>query len=279
MNAPYRNEDAAIRSHEQVDFSFGENWRKFVAGVDDQKIQQAISSMRRSFAPYSLAGEEVLDLGCGSGLFSFAAQMLGAGRVKSFDIDPNCCAASRMMYIRANSPENWEIRQGSILDPAFVSSIKPASRVYSYGVVHYSGAMWRAFDATLSLVAPDGICCIALYDRPRHISLSRALKRFYNRLPRMLRPAAVYVYGSLILARRTQRTHENPVKFVARYGKFGGRGMDFWRDVEGWLGGLPWEFASEGEVKSFVQARGFEVINVIRGGSGGNNEYLLRKRE
>ncbi|MGC3526628.1 50S ribosomal protein L11 methyltransferase, partial [Pseudomonas aeruginosa] len=42
-----------------------------------------------------LAGRQVLDFGCGSGILAIAAQLLGAERAVGTDIDPQALEASR----------------------------------------------------------------------------------------------------------------------------------------------------------------------------------------
>jgi SAM-dependent methyltransferase len=272
----FRNIEAALRSGEDVSFSFGKNWAKYLRGLTEAKLQQAERSLAESFANESLEGQSFLDAGCGSGVFSLAALRLGAREVTSVDVDPNSVACARHLCAKTGSPEIWTCREGSILDPTFVRTITPASRVYTWGVLHHTGAMWDAIDSVLTRVQPGGLLCIALYVEPRRAELQLKLKRLYNRSPRSVRFLLEGTYASLLLGYGLVRQGRNPVRYVREYGARS-RGMSFWRDVADWLGGLPCEWADPEEVSAFVEARGFETVRVIPGSPGGNAEYLFRR--
>jgi 2-polyprenyl-6-hydroxyphenyl methylase/3-demethylubiquinone-9 3-methyltransferase len=69
-------------------FEFGKNWIRFLAVLNDERIEEAKKSLKAMLSVESLAGKTFLDAGSGSGLFSLAARMLGA-KVYSFDYDPS----------------------------------------------------------------------------------------------------------------------------------------------------------------------------------------------
>ena len=50
--------------------------------------------------PVDMNGKSFLDVGCGSGLSSVCAALLGAGRVTAMDVDPLCVETSRRMCDR-----------------------------------------------------------------------------------------------------------------------------------------------------------------------------------
>src|SRR5690606_32453090 len=112
----------------------------------------------------SLAGQRFLDVGSGSGLLSLAAQRLGAN-VHSFDYDPQSVACTREMKRRfAPDADDWTIEEGSALDAEYLAGLPPADVVYSWGVLHHTGEMWRAIDLVSQRVAPGGRFWLAIYN-------------------------------------------------------------------------------------------------------------------
>jgi 2-polyprenyl-6-hydroxyphenyl methylase/3-demethylubiquinone-9 3-methyltransferase len=272
----FRNLEAARISGEPVNFSFGNNWQKYLRRLDDEKLAHARESLRTSLRKDDLAGLTFIDAGCGSGIFSLSALQLGATHVTSLDIDPNSIACARYLRERLSEQGPWEIREGSVLSTQFVETIDPADVVYTWGVLHHTGAMWTAIENTMRLVKPGGLMCLALYTEPRAAKLKMSSKRTYNRLPTAIRPVFAALYYGLLVARKSVITKSAPWRWVAAYGRES-RGMSLWRDVEDWLGGLPCEFATPEEVEAFVSPRGFLTENVLIRPPGQNNEYLLRR--
>jgi 2-polyprenyl-6-hydroxyphenyl methylase/3-demethylubiquinone-9 3-methyltransferase len=227
-------------------FDFGRNWRSFVGGgIEDWRVELAAASLRKALVVADLRGRSFLDVGCGSGLFSVAAVALGARRVVSFDSDAGCVAiAGELRDRRGVDAAVWQIRQGSILDPAFLATLEPADAVYAWGVLHHTGAMWRAIDNAAAMVAPGGKLVLAIYNEVTGPIGSSAqwwwIKRLYNRAPTALRRCLEYAF----IAQRAARdlvVLRNPMARFRSHAR--PRGMDYRHDVRDWIGGFPYEYA------------------------------------
>src|SRR3974390_2926307 len=105
---------------ERERFSFGENWRNFLATVDDDKIAGATARLRKALG--DLQGKTFLDVGCGSGLHSLAAVRLGARLVHSFDYDSNSVGCAVELKRRFAPDADWTMEQGSALDAVYLRS-------------------------------------------------------------------------------------------------------------------------------------------------------------
>lgn len=280
-------------------FEFGRNWSRFLNGLTDEQVAAARGSLESMLGTGALNGRRFLDAGCGSGLFSLAARQLGA-RVVSFDLDPQSVACARELQSRfASAGPEWDVRTGSLLDPAFLSGLGEFDIVYSWGVVHHSGAMWEAIDLLQQRVAPGGRLWLAVYnDQGVTSRVWTWIKRQYNRLPRWLRTPYVLVVGgawsawrlgwrcaataAAMLARLV--TLRDPVGPARRmYGDLcrsqRGRGMRWWTDLVDWIGGWPFEVAKPEEVFAYLRDRGFDLVELRTCGGGlGCNEFLFRRR-
>jgi SAM-dependent methyltransferase len=62
-------------------------------------------------------GETVIDVGCGSGVLSFVAARLGAGRVYGTDANPEAIAIARRNAARLGLQDSVDLRTGSLFEP------------------------------------------------------------------------------------------------------------------------------------------------------------------
>ena len=272
---------AEIASGER--FEFGQNWSEFLAAIDDERIQQAVKSLQEMLEVDSLAGKTFLDIGSGSGLFSLAARRLGA-RVHSFDFDPKSVACTRQLkknYFRED--DSWNIEEGSALDSDYMNSLGQFDVVYSWGVLHHTGNLWKAMENAQARVAPGGKFFIALYnDTGSQSARWYWIKKTYNGLPGILRtPFAVLVTlpGEVKLMASSVLTL-NPRRYTDSWTMYRrNRGMTKWRDIIDWVGGYPYEVSTPDAVFDFCKARGFAVTKLKCGNVGlGCNQFVFVKK-
>lgn len=258
-------------------FAFGENWKSYASKIGEEHIRTAEESLLDFLGGDSLAGKSFLDVGCGSGIFSYAAHRLGAREIVSFDADPDSVECCRFFHARAGRPEVWRIAHGSILDEDFISKLKRSSVVYAWGVLHHTGALWRALDRAASLVEPGGRLYIAVYNRKSGPFGSRfwlGVKRVYGASGRPIRRLFELFYMGAFLLGRFLRG-QNPLLVIRNYRER--RGMRWKTDVKDWLGGYPYEFASFHEVVEHMNRRhpDFRLSNSRRTNGLGNNWFLF----
>lgn len=263
-------------------FQFGENWSRFLALLDDRRIADAEASLREMLAVQDLRGLKFLDVGCGSGLFSLAARRLGA-IVHSFDFDPQSVACARELKRRYFPDDaDWRIEAGSVLDATQMNRLGRFDVVYSWGVLHHTGAMWLALEQAIARVAPDGgRLFIAIYsDQGWKSHAWWFVKLFYNRLPRFLKPLYVLVVSAVvrILVILKYTILLRPMTAIAPlFGDRRARGMSAKHDRVDWIGGFPYEFATPETLTSYLEARGFAMVTTRRAGSLGCHELVARR--
>jgi SAM-dependent methyltransferase len=260
-------------------FAFGANWESFAGLVDEARIDSARQSMSKALGITDLADRRFVDVGCGSGLFSLAAHRLGA-TVHSFDFDSDSVQAATSLRTRFAPNSDWVIEPGSILDAPYVAQLGHFDVVYSWGVLHHTGDLYRAIAASASLVADRGLLFVSIYNDQGFESRAwRWVKRRYNKSGRLGR--GVLVVGSAVYLgrRRPMRAALSlPArsKAAARPGR--DRGMSARHDMVDWVGGYPFEVAKPEEIFAAVAKLGFELRYLKTCGGGiGCNEYVFER--
>jgi hypothetical protein len=110
--------------------------------------------------------------------------------------------------------------------------------MYSWGVLHHTGEMWQVLDNVINCVECAGKLRIALYNEHKNSARWLKIKGICNRWHRTVFPLVKATYIVFIYVRLLSCLH-SPTKYVRQYPE--DRGMTFWRDVEDWLYGLPYE--------------------------------------
>jgi 2-polyprenyl-6-hydroxyphenyl methylase/3-demethylubiquinone-9 3-methyltransferase len=167
-----------------------------------------------------------------------------------------------------------------VLDETWLATLGRFDLVYSWGVLHHTGAMWQAMELALKRIVPGGQFYIALYnDQGRPSRVWRWVKRSYCACPRLLRwivllPCFARLWGPTMIRDLVML---RPFRTWRNYGK--SRGMSPWHDVVDWVGGYPFEVCKPEEVLDWGRRHGFELERMLTvAGGHGCNHFLLGDR-
>jgi 2-polyprenyl-6-hydroxyphenyl methylase/3-demethylubiquinone-9 3-methyltransferase len=185
--------------------------------------------------------------------------------MRSFDYDPDSVETTRSMWRRAGEPTDWTVERGDVLDDAYIASLGRWNLVYSWGVLHHTGDVWRAIDNAQKTVADNGLFYIALYsaDVQTDPEFWLRIKKEYNEASELKRRRMEWWYVWVYVMGRDPKKFPTVVTRILRH-RFT-RGMSFFADIRDWLGGWPMEFVRDQDVIDRLAARGFRLINCKNG--------------
>ncbi|WP_276348727.1 class I SAM-dependent methyltransferase [Daejeonella sp. JGW-45] len=258
-------------------FSFGANWANYLKSIDDEKINNAATSMKRMLGNDSLSGLRFLDIGSGSGIHSLVARRLGA-TVYSLDYDTQSVECTK--YLKEKfypNDETWTVVQGSALDDEFIRSLGEFDIVYSWGVLHHTGNMFKALANADIPVKKNGVLFISIYnDQGPWSKYWTFVKRTYNK-NRFNRFLWTYFYIALFTTKGAVKDlflFKNPFRRYSEYKRK--RGMTIHYDLIDWIGGFPFEVAKPEVILDFYSEKGYTLKKLKTCGGGfGCNEFVF----
>lgn len=254
-------------------FKFGENWLAYSqVALTEERVEQGRRDFARLFSSVPLADRSFLDIGFGQGLALCYASEAGAQAI-GLDVDTDNLQAlnnTRRWFDLSQEPK---VVIASILDEKTVAELKsagPFDVVHSWGVLHHTGDMQRAFANALQLVAEGGYFVVAIYRRHWSSPAWKFIKWLYNLAPRFSKRIIIWVAYRVIYAAKFLVTGKNPKRKQ--------RGMNFYYDVVDWVGGYPYEYASEEEVIDLVTSKGLKLVELFPAAvPTGCNEFVFKK--
>lgn len=260
-----------MNEKKNIAFDFGENWQRFSEkSLDNRKLEMALSSLEQLIGMDKIKGRTFLDIGCGSGIFAIAASLAGAQRVVGIDVSQESIAASMNNKKRFANQNAIEFFHKSVFDDD-ISQLGKFDIVYSWGVLHHTGNMWKAIDIASKLVASQSLFVIAIYNKHWSSGMWKVIKWFYNAIPKFVQWPMIWIFYIVIVIAKLIVTRKNP--FRKR------RGMSFYYDVIDWIGGYPYEYATKKEIIDHIENTGFECIKFVKPTvpTGCNEFVFLRK--
>lgn len=252
-------------------FNFGENWDQYSEKVlSKESLDSAILSIQSLLQIENLDNKSFLDVGCGSGLFSVAAQKLNASKVVGIDINPICVDISLINSEMYAPYSSMSFIQGSALDNAFLNQLGEFDIVYAWGSLHHTGSMWDSISSISQRINPNGMFVLSIYNKHFTSPIWRLIKRVYNTSPNIGKKIMVYIFGVIIFGAKFVMTGNHPFKKE--------RGMDFWYDVIDWVGGYPYEYANPQELINFLNNLDYRLVNYVPAEvPTGCNEFVFKR--
>lgn len=266
-------------------FAFGKNWQSFrERALNDERVAESRRGLERLLDLAQINGKSFLDIGSGSGLHSLAAFQMGASPLVSFDYDPDSVACTEALR-RDRAPEageRWRVLRGSAIDETFMRSLGTFDVVYSWGVLHHTGDMWRGIRNAMKAVNPGGALVLALYNRVEGSlgTLSsdswRVIKKTYVEGSPLRQRAMLGAYTAWRMGVAVSH-RQHPLHEMRSYDP--SRGMNWFHDARDWLGGYPYEYATVDEVTRFVERDAFTrtKVEAVHPQGWGNNEFVFTR--
>ena len=260
-------------------FKFGKNWASFLKSFSNERLEQAKQSLTEMTGYIDFENKSFLDMGCGSGLFSYAAHALNAAKIHSVDFDPSSVKCAEYLRTLSKTNQNiWSTEEASVLDKEYLEKLPKFDIVYSWGVLHHTGNMNLALENIIIPVKEEGLLFIAIYNDEGIISkFWLVIKKIYNKtfLGKILVKLFFYsVYFFLQLFVDIIQ-FKNPARRYSEFKKK--RGMSMIHDWDDWLGGLPFEVASPEKIVDFYISKGFSLKKIRTTNRLGCNQYVFQK--
>lgn len=266
---------------------FGKNFEKNLLNrFNEENLNESKRFLEHFLESKDLKGKAFLDAGCGSGVFSIAAHLMGAN-VSAFDIEEEALNNLKILKSRFKIDDS-EIKTFycDILNEKTISSIGEFDIVLCWGVAHHTGDLWRAIDNISKCVKPNGLIHLGIYNTADNYGFYpdgrfgtsnfwKKVKRFYSNRASWFQNIVDFfaLFGIIVIY---LFSFNNPIKKLKENER---RGMSWQSDLKDWLIGYPYEFATPEEVFNFMKIRGFTLTKLKTNNGLLTNNFVFKKTD
>lgn len=250
---------------EKIRYDFGRNWSDYSEQITKAKVANAKNELFKLVS--DLKEREMIDIGCGSGIHALAALQLGVKSITCIDYDLDSISTTRKILKSFSDASKYKVFQSDILsaDGPMNKQGKLYDVVYSWGVLHHTGDMWKAIENASKLTKPGGKFVVSLYLKTPFCRFWAWEKRLFSKW-RWLRPFIKFPFALILILRLMISERKSPFRILSTYSQK--RGMSFIHDVDDWLGGYPYESVESIELIEFMACRGFTLARSFNTNSG-----------
>ena len=253
---------------EDNNFSFGKNWLHFIQNnINDSVIESSRIDIIKWF---DVKDKSIIDIGCGSGLSSLIFNNEKAKYIYSFDYDINSVDSTLLLKNKQKIINNdWVIKQGNILDTDYIKSLGKFDIVYSWGVLHHTGDLWKAIKNAIYL--SNDLIMLSLYSNIANYDNDFTAKQNYNKFNELEKKKNIADY--VMTVKQSSKKNEE----ILNWNTPSKRGMNKYNDIIDWVGGFPYEVCSTKQINQFMEENGFILIQKYDPVQQACHEWLFKK--
>ncbi len=213
-------------------------------------------------------GKNILDAGCGTGIFSIIFANHGAGKVTGIDISEGSLGTARSMKEKFHLT-NAEFEQQDMLNLPFAD--QSFDIVWAWGTVHHTTDPYRAISQLIRVLKPGGSLLLAVYTRTKLTFVHEIIRKILVHTPKRS-----WTFLSKVIA-----VFLSPVVFFFKKREKSRKGEKLEELILDWYFVPIRHYYTPEEIRDFLEKQGFEIEKFLpaSGRFNSTSNFIFKARK